>query len=862
MQLHTGQARFSIVQARPPAAALVSLALSAALALCALAVSASAQEVAPDTVAPPPPAPGLDPEGVETLVRGPVHEAFAAPTASDPEAPPVVPQKPPADIDEVQPDVRPEGAIWINGYWEWDPEAKEFIWISGLWRVPPPEMRWVPPYWTEVEGGWQRVPGFWASTAAGELEYRPAPPASLEVGPSSPAPADNYFYIPGTWNYYDSGYRWRSGYWSPYREDWVWCPARWHWTPAGCLYQAGYWDWRPLVRAQYYAPIRFTSPVYLTAGWRYRPWCVVDSSRFFVHLWIGPRSNCYYFGNYYGSYASTYGLSPWCNWSYRSRGCYDPLWSWSHTHYRRHGVDYIGRCKGWHNHFDKHEHERPARTWNEQTRLIADAKLDPRKSQRVVAADLADVVKRDDLPVRLSRLDERERASIVKVSDDLRKLNVERGKMEREARLARGGDSHEGHDGDDHEHASGQSGDKPGRERSEVARTGRTPRIELPMASDAAATESPRVELPSGENKTTPGIKTESPANAAAATSRLDELSKRVTSRGSDGKQGGVKPGDSKKTVRLKLPEQSEAVREVTRTNRAVARAAGESTSGGLKEATINWPGRSEGRPRISRDGPTSATIGPSNLGPAIAPATGGDTAATAGTSASNSDKPAGTGRENRSRTTSRNSGNPVTASDGKPPAIESLSGNSNTNSSRSRRIETPRIEVPQNPSAGESPRIESRSRESRGSQPRISLPSASSGGGSDAPRAMPRASESRGSGGPTRIEMPKISVPRDSAPRIESTPRSSPRIEVPRSSNPSRNSSPRSSSMRGFESRSSSSSSLQSSRSTPARSVSRSEGSRSGSSSMRNSSSSTRSSGGGGGGGSSSSRSRSRNRD
>ncbi|NJM90129.1 MAG: hypothetical protein HC847_26315, partial [Hydrococcus sp. RU_2_2] len=81
--------------------------------------------------------------------------------------------------------------------------------------------------------------------------------------------------------------------------------------------------------------------VYLTPGYRYRPWCVVDSSRFFVHLWIGPRANCYYFGNYYGGF-NRWGFSPWCDWNYRNRRCYDPIWSWCHTHYRRQGVDYIG----------------------------------------------------------------------------------------------------------------------------------------------------------------------------------------------------------------------------------------------------------------------------------------------------------------------------------------------------------------------------------------------------------------------------------------------------------------------------------------------------------------------------------------
>ncbi len=46
---------------------------------------------------PPPPA---APEGVEVQTRGPVHEAYAEPSGSPPVANPVIPQAPPAPIEE------------------------------------------------------------------------------------------------------------------------------------------------------------------------------------------------------------------------------------------------------------------------------------------------------------------------------------------------------------------------------------------------------------------------------------------------------------------------------------------------------------------------------------------------------------------------------------------------------------------------------------------------------------------------------------------------------------------------------------------------------------------------------------------
>jgi hypothetical protein len=382
----------------------------------------------------PPPIAG-EVEGIETLTHGPIHEAFAAPTNVDPTPGPLVAKQPPAAIEEEPPALKAEGAVWIPGYWEWDDEMKDFIWVSGNWRIPPPGMRWVPTYWVEAEGGWQRVPGFWISADAGELEYREMPPESLEAGPSGPAPADDYFWIPGTWNYYDTGYRWRPGYWSPYQANWIWCPARWVWTPAGCVYTAGYWDHRVPYRGSLFAPIYFRTALYLEPGFRYRPWCVVPTDNLFIHLWYRPRFHCYYFGNYYGpGYA---GWIPWyrCGWGDHRRH-YDPLVAWCRTHYHRQGIDYINRIDGWHRHFAAREDLRPPRTWREQVNLIgrADVDVDVRSSQRILGADLRDLARKGDLPIQLTRLDDTQREALNQVNEQLRDLRTQRVKVEADAK--------------------------------------------------------------------------------------------------------------------------------------------------------------------------------------------------------------------------------------------------------------------------------------------------------------------------------------------------------------------------------------------------------------------------------------------
>ena len=130
-------------------------------------------------------------EGVQVLTRGPVHEAFAETVTFDPEPGIVVPKAPPAAIEEVPPEQRPEGAnvAWIPGYWGWDDERNDFLWVSGIWRDLPPGRQWVPGYWGKSGQGFQWTSGYWADAKVSEVEYLPEPPATVEAGPNIAAPS-------------------------------------------------------------------------------------------------------------------------------------------------------------------------------------------------------------------------------------------------------------------------------------------------------------------------------------------------------------------------------------------------------------------------------------------------------------------------------------------------------------------------------------------------------------------------------------------------------------------------------------------------------------------------------------------------
>ena len=472
-------------------------------------------------------------EGIEELTTGPLHEAYASPNEPDPAPTEVVPKAPPEDIVEEPPAYRPEGdAVWINGYWDWEPEMKEFIWVSGMWRVSPPGMRWVPGYWTETTGGFQRVRGFWVSADAAEIEYRDPPPESVDVGPATPAPSQEHFYVPGVWNYYETGYRWRPGYWSPYVENWIWIPARWAWTPAGCVYLPGYWDYRLTARGQLFAPVYFHDQYYARPGFVYRPRYVLNASNLLLHLWVGPRYNSYYFGNYYGGgfgggigvVGGGFSPIPW--WQYnQGRRYYDPLMAWYGVHYRRQGVDFYSRMQGWNRYYANNRDRRPTRTVIEQNNII---NIRGDDNTVILASDLRQIVNREGNRNRFVEVTDRDRERIRSRSRELTEVRTERSKLERQALLA--------------------SADGRGQNRVEALR----PDLDNPNRGADAARDAARDSARSGRREVTklklPKASADTSATATASTPPAPDRV-RDGDRGNSEGRGGDRASDSARTL-------------------------------------------------------------------------------------------------------------------------------------------------------------------------------------------------------------------------------------------------------------------------------------------------------------------------
>lgn len=285
------------------------------------------------------PAPdGVD-EGTDVLMQAPLHEAFAEVPLTNPVPNGVIFRKPPALIEEVPPEFKPEGenVVWISGYWYWDDAREDFLWVSGVWRDTPAGQKWISGYWNEEPAdaagqiGYRWVNGFWTSQEMTTLNYLPQPPAPLEVGPSMPAPSEDYFYVPGCWIYQQTNYVWRPGYYTAYVPDMVWIPPTYIWTPGGYIFRPGYWDYPIEARGVVFAPIYFRQPVYLQPRYFFRPRVVINTGLGLLpHLFVRRHRHCYYFGNWYGNQYSQLGYYSWS--SFRNngfyRGHYDPLFNY------------------------------------------------------------------------------------------------------------------------------------------------------------------------------------------------------------------------------------------------------------------------------------------------------------------------------------------------------------------------------------------------------------------------------------------------------------------------------------------------------------------------------------------------------
>lgn len=372
--------------------------------------------------------PGGDAPGTEVLTRGPVHEAFAGMVTFNPEPGVVVTKAPPGVIEEMPPDVRPEGdnVTWIPGYWAWDDERNDFLWVSGTWRALPPGRAWIAGYWGQVQQGYQWTSGYWADETAPETTYLPAPPPTVEVGPNIEAPSMDYGWTPGCWLWYQGRYAWSPGYWAQGRADWDWIPSHYVWTHRGYIFVGGYWDYSVERRGVLFAPVYFESGVYARRGYFYSPTIVISLGVFNDHLFLRPRYNHYYFGDYYAP--SYYQGGFYASFSFQSgRYGYDPIYShqrWEHRQDR----GWENRVEASYHNLRDHESSRPPRTWAAQRNFNPGPAGRP--NRELMAAPIEQLARRTDGPMKFQPVAKAERQKLAQRGQEVQQSRDQRRTLE------------------------------------------------------------------------------------------------------------------------------------------------------------------------------------------------------------------------------------------------------------------------------------------------------------------------------------------------------------------------------------------------------------------------------------------------
>jgi len=86
-------------------------------------------------------------------------------SACEPAPPPVyggavveVENEPPPVQVEARPVVPYQGAVWIEGHWDW---RGRWVWVPGFWERPRAGWVWVAHHWQRWRGRWRYVPGHW-----------------------------------------------------------------------------------------------------------------------------------------------------------------------------------------------------------------------------------------------------------------------------------------------------------------------------------------------------------------------------------------------------------------------------------------------------------------------------------------------------------------------------------------------------------------------------------------------------------------------------------------------------------------------------------------------------------------------------
>jgi len=281
-------------------------------------------------------------EGRRSPRPRPIHEAFAQPAAPTLDSAVVVTKKPPEPIEELPPDVKPEGdnVVWLPGYWAFDSEARPISFGSAASGA---TFRRAVSGWRILDAGrhgFRWTPGYWSESTPQQTYY--PPPAGSRRGRAPPAPNDDSFMspdmdLPRHALHVAAGLLDRA---SPRLDV---DAAALLVDTAGYIFVDGFGTTSSVVGASCSAPTYFGRGISrLEDRISHRNVIGVRPAR--ASLFIRPTVGAYYFGDYYGPRYVGLGYTPWLDYRYRGRNV-DPAWSYYAWQKPRHALVGNNRCE-------------------------------------------------------------------------------------------------------------------------------------------------------------------------------------------------------------------------------------------------------------------------------------------------------------------------------------------------------------------------------------------------------------------------------------------------------------------------------------------------------------------------------------
>ncbi len=153
--------------------------------------------------------------------------------------------------------------MWIDGYWEWFKDRREFVWLPGIWRRPPAGLTWKPGKWVPSPDGAVRYLGYWYDHQKPPTIMRRLPaddPEFLSDGGRTATRkmiGEDGFWARGSWSIDAKGmYQWQPGYIAAIEPGYQWQAGRVVPVQGGYAITAGYFDVTLSQRGQVFAAIR------------------------------------------------------------------------------------------------------------------------------------------------------------------------------------------------------------------------------------------------------------------------------------------------------------------------------------------------------------------------------------------------------------------------------------------------------------------------------------------------------------------------------------------------------------------------------------------------------------------------------